>query len=200
MMARTVDPELHALRRTTIVGAAATLFAEHGYDAVPVTAVAKAAGVSSGTVFHYFGDKRGLFRAIFENDLPETRAMIDRHRDDPDPLAAILAVVGELVEPAQDPAAAGLVVEVIRQVGHDPRLAAILEEDEHTVEEGLLHLLERARGEIDPALDPASTAAWIRAITDAAFLYADNPKAMSPTDTVRTIVLRYLTGHRKETS
>ncbi|NLV78488.1 MAG: helix-turn-helix transcriptional regulator, partial [Rhodococcus sp.] len=74
-MARTVDPELHARRRTALIGAAAVLFAERGYDATPVAAIAQTAGVSSGTVFHYFGDKRGLFRAVFESDLPETRAM-----------------------------------------------------------------------------------------------------------------------------
>ncbi len=199
-MARTVDPELHARRRTALIGAAAVLFAERGYDATPVAAIAQTAGVSSGTVFHYFGDKRGLFRAVFESDLPETRAMVARHRDAPDPLTAILDLVGELVTPALDPGAAGLVVEVVRQVGHDPLLADVLAEDEQIVEDGLRHLLERARDSIDPDLDPVSTATWVRAVVDSAYLYADNPRATAPVETVRTIVLRYLTGHRKESS
>ena len=199
-MARTVDPDLQAQRRNAITDAAAVLFAEHGYEATPVTAIAKGAGVSSGTVVHYFGDKRGVFRAIFERDLPESRAMVERYRDAPDPLEAILDMVAELVGPASDPLAAGLVVEVIRQVGHDPQLAVILEEEAGLVNEGVIHLLRRAHDRVDPTLDPVATATWIRAITDSAFLYADNPAATAPVDTMRTVIHRYLTGHRGEKS
>ncbi|TCN51341.1 TetR family transcriptional regulator [Rhodococcus sp. SMB37] len=195
-MARTVDPELQAQRRNAITDAAATLFAEHGYDATPVTAIAKAAGVSSGTVFHYFGDKRGVFRAIFERDLPESKEMIARYRDAENPLAAILDIVAELVEPASDPLAAGLVIEVIRQVTHDPQLAVILEETDAVVSRGLSDLLRRAHDRIDPSLDPDATSTWIRAITDSAFLYADNPAAVAPVATMQTVIHRYLTGHR----
>ena len=196
-MARTVDPERQAQRRNAITDAAAVLFAEHGYEATPVTAIAKVADVSSGTVFHYFGDKRGVFRAIFERDLPESRAMVERYRDAPDPLAAILDTVTELVEPASDPLAAGLVIEVIRQVSHDPQLAVVLDETDTIVNQGISDLLRRARDRIDPSLDPDTTATWIRAITDSAFLYADNPAATAPVDTMRTVIHRYLTGHRK---
>ncbi len=165
-----------------------------------MTAIAKAAGVSSGTVFHYFGDKRGVFRAIFERDLPESREMIERYRDAEDPLAAILDIVAELVEPASDPLAAGLVIEVIRQVAHDPQLAVILEETDAIVNRGISDLLRRAHDRIDPSLDPDATSTWIRAITDSAFLYADNPAATAPVDTMRTVIHRYLTGHRGEKS
>lgn len=199
-MARTADPTLQAQRRAAITDAAAMLFAERGFDATPVTAIAKAVGVSSGTVFHYFGDKRGVFRAIFEQDLPNSRALVDRYRDADDPLAAILDMVAKLVEPSTDPAAAGLVVEVIRQVRHDKALAAILDEDDAIVTAGLTHLLRRAHDRIDPALDPLTTATWIHAIADSAFLYAGHPGAVDPVDTIRTIVLRYLTGHQERTT
>lgn len=199
-VARNPDPELRAQRRAAIIDAAATLFAEQGFDATPVTAIAHAAGVSSGTVFHYFGDKRGLFRAIFERDLPASRELVARYRDADDPLSAILDMVAELVAPAGNPASAGLVVEVIRQVAHDPALGAILDEDDSIVNAGLTHLLRRADDRIDPALDPLAAATWIRAITDSAFLYADHPHATNPVDTVRTIVFRYLTGHQEGTA
>ncbi|MDH6279733.1 TetR/AcrR family transcriptional regulator [Prescottella agglutinans] len=199
-MARIADPALQAQRRADIIGAAAALFAKHGFDTTPVTAIAKAAGVSSGTVFHYFGDKRGVFRALFEQDLTTSRTLVERYRDADDPLAAILDMVAELVAPASDPTAAGLVVEVIRQVGHDPALAAILNEDDIIVSAGLTHLLRRAHDRIDPALDPVATATWIRAITDSAFLYADHPGATNPVDTIRTIILRYLTAHGEGTT
>jgi AcrR family transcriptional regulator len=47
--------------RQGITEAAARLFAERGFDAVTVAEVARAAGVSEGTVFNYFPTKEDLF-------------------------------------------------------------------------------------------------------------------------------------------
>jgi AcrR family transcriptional regulator len=45
---------------------AAALFAEHGFEAVGVRAIAAAAGVSSAMVAYYFGGKQGLLEAVLE--------------------------------------------------------------------------------------------------------------------------------------
>ena len=49
-----------AQTRQAIADAALTLFGERGFDAVPVAAVARAAGVSEATVFNYFPTKESL--------------------------------------------------------------------------------------------------------------------------------------------
>ena len=64
-MPRTLDPARHAARRAAIRDAAAGVFAERGYDGASTDAIRRAAGVGSGTLFHYFGDKRSLMVAIF---------------------------------------------------------------------------------------------------------------------------------------
>jgi AcrR family transcriptional regulator len=43
------------------------LFAERGYAAVPAEEIVTAAGVTRGALYHHFGDKRDLFRAVFED-------------------------------------------------------------------------------------------------------------------------------------
>ncbi|MEM6993660.1 MAG: TetR family transcriptional regulator, partial [Myxococcota bacterium] len=43
-----------ALYRETIIGAAERVFAEHGYDAAKVAAIAKAAGLSLQTLYGIF--------------------------------------------------------------------------------------------------------------------------------------------------
>ena len=50
--------------RESLVDAARVLFAEQGYDATSVRAVAGAAGVDAAMVNHYFGGKEGLFREV----------------------------------------------------------------------------------------------------------------------------------------
>ncbi|MGY0002739.1 TetR/AcrR family transcriptional regulator [Micromonospora sp. I033] len=49
--------------RETILAAARAAFAERGFDAVSIRAIATAAGVDPALVHHYFGTKEELFRA-----------------------------------------------------------------------------------------------------------------------------------------
>jgi AcrR family transcriptional regulator len=52
--------------RGALVAAATALFAERGFHGTPAELVVRRAGVTSGALYHHFGDKRGLFRAALE--------------------------------------------------------------------------------------------------------------------------------------
>src|SRR6185503_2851668 len=52
--------------RNRILCAARRLLAEHGVEALTMQAVASAAGVGKGTVFHRFGDRDGLTGALID--------------------------------------------------------------------------------------------------------------------------------------
>jgi AcrR family transcriptional regulator len=51
--------------RQALITAATTLFAERGYADVPVGEIARAAGVTTGALYHQFGSKEGLFGAVY---------------------------------------------------------------------------------------------------------------------------------------
>ena len=51
-------------REQDILEAAATLFAGDGFHATSTRRIAEAAGVSEGTVFHYFSTKNSLLLAL----------------------------------------------------------------------------------------------------------------------------------------
>lgn len=55
-----------AATQTALVDAARPLFAERGFAAVSADEIVRAAGVTRGALHHHYGDKRGLFRAVFE--------------------------------------------------------------------------------------------------------------------------------------
>lgn len=65
--------------RERILRAAAALMAESGGEPVSTRAICQAAGVGAPTLYHHFGDKRGLMNAVaaygFETYLAEKRAM-----------------------------------------------------------------------------------------------------------------------------
>src|SRR3954453_4241662 len=55
-----------ARNREKILRAAAELFERDGVEAVSMDAVARAAGVSKGTLFHRFGSRAGLAMALLD--------------------------------------------------------------------------------------------------------------------------------------
>jgi AcrR family transcriptional regulator len=56
----------HNAYRNDIIQTVASLFAEHGYAALGMRDIAKALGVSKGTLYHYFPNKEALFQAVCE--------------------------------------------------------------------------------------------------------------------------------------
>ncbi|GAB2686547.1 TetR/AcrR family transcriptional regulator [Nocardia thraciensis] len=201
-MARTRDPERVSERRRTITRAATRLFAEHGYERTTAAQIAKAAGLSPGSVFYYFPDKAAVFRSIFEESVPEHAELIGRHIERTDCPAAILDIVDGLAAEATDPAAPGLLVELLRRLDHDAELETVVGTDVTLSTRALASLLERgiAAGQIDPGLAPQDTARWILSIVDAAFLNIDPANPHDPRALVHTTVSRLLRPPVEEAS
>lgn len=193
-MARTVDPQRVAERRSVITHVAAELFATQGYEGTTAAQIARAAGLTSGSVFYYFPDKAAVFRSIFELSIPEHTELVSRHIDRSDSLDAILDIVDALAGEVLDPVAPGLMVELLRRIEHDQELAAVVMEDARLSAAALTTLLERGieQGRIDPGFEPAETARWILSIIDAAFLNADPDRPHDPRPLVRATVSRLL--------
>ena len=59
-------------RRATIVGIAATLFAERGYHLTSLAQIAEAAGITEGGLLHHFPSKRHLLLAVAEHRIETT--------------------------------------------------------------------------------------------------------------------------------
>src|ERR1700682_3004952 len=85
--------EAAAETRKAVVAAASKLFADRGYAATTMTAIAAAAGVALDTVYASVGPKPVLFRHLIETaisgrDQPavaEDRGYVQRIRAEPDP-------------------------------------------------------------------------------------------------------------------
>lgn len=103
-----------ASARGTIVRAAAEEFAERGYEAASLRAVARRAGVDAALVHHYFEDKADLFAATLEAPLRPDRViavMLGAPRDE---LGERL--VRYLFTQLEDEKAAGRMVLILRTV------------------------------------------------------------------------------------
>ena len=63
-MARTLNPEVHAVRRDTFLDAAQGLIQAKGYEQMSIQDVLDAVGTSKGAFYHYFDSKAALLEAV----------------------------------------------------------------------------------------------------------------------------------------
>jgi AcrR family transcriptional regulator len=67
-----------------ILAAALTEFASHGFAGARVDAIAKRAGTNKRMLYHYFGDKENLFRAVLRKKISERQTWAEGLSGDPE--------------------------------------------------------------------------------------------------------------------
>jgi AcrR family transcriptional regulator len=93
-------------KRQQIIEGARKIFLAQGFDAASMNDIARAAGVSKGTLYVYFTDKEKLFAAIVEEECSaHAESVFDLDPDNHDVEAALIrfgnAYVGFLCRPAK---------------------------------------------------------------------------------------------------
>ncbi|MGE2722538.1 TetR/AcrR family transcriptional regulator [Mycolicibacterium celeriflavum] len=89
---RRTQAERTAATRAQLMAAARKLFADRGFGEVSTQAIVSAAGVTRGALYHQFGDKAGLFAAVYEEierDMVTDVAREIAERQPLDPLEAM---------------------------------------------------------------------------------------------------------------
>jgi AcrR family transcriptional regulator len=74
---RPTDEALWASRTEQILGAAAELFAQHGYAGTDTQLLAEKLGVGKGTLYRYFPSKEDLFLAAADRVMRQLRQQVD---------------------------------------------------------------------------------------------------------------------------
>ena len=72
-----------AQTRVRILGAALREFAEKGFAGARVDRIARRARINKRMLYHYFGDKEGLFREILRRKIAERAAWVAPAPEDP---------------------------------------------------------------------------------------------------------------------
>jgi AcrR family transcriptional regulator len=88
-MARTTNPNSRAAERNPertrarILSAALKEFAAKGFAGARVDVIARRAAINKRMLYHYFGDKEGLFRAVLRRKIAERQAWAESLSGDP---------------------------------------------------------------------------------------------------------------------
>ena len=144
--------------RQLIADTARQMFAEHGFDAVPVAAVARAAEVSEATVFNYFPTKEDLvFQGMeaFETEL--LAAIRDRPAGEP----IVVAFARFVLQPrgllaAENDRSASYLTGISKMIAASPALLAREREILARYTASLAALIAQ-----DTAADPGDLRPWV---------------------------------------
>ena len=79
MPQRRSNQERSRLTQDKLIAAARRLFDQQGYADTAIDDIADAAGVTRGAVYHHFGGKQQLFRAVIEEIQDELADHVDRN-------------------------------------------------------------------------------------------------------------------------
>ncbi|MBJ7338211.1 TetR/AcrR family transcriptional regulator [Mycolicibacterium sp.] len=150
-----------------VVEKAMNLFWERGYEATSMQDLTEALGVGRGSLYAAFGSKDGLYRAALAHYLGlMASAMLHTLEGGGDVRTTVRnALLGRLTSAAEDPARRGcmLVNAVCERLPGDEHTHQTVFEVTSANRDALERALAEAvvRGEITPAFDPRSLAAFL---------------------------------------
>ena len=120
------DASRAEVRRTQIRKAAENCFRQHGFHGTSIAQISKAAGMSTGHIYHYFENKEAIIADIVAQDLDRLLTLTAELRAASDVKSAMLERAVEGVEDNLDPGAAALQLEIVAEAARNPRVADIV--------------------------------------------------------------------------
>lgn len=81
-------------RQKQIEKAAFDLLEEYGYEGISMLKIAKRAKASNETLYRWYGDKKGLFQSLVQNNAKEISRLLFSDVDNSRPLCEMLDVLG----------------------------------------------------------------------------------------------------------
>jgi len=139
---RKIDPIKQQERRNQILSAAADCFAEQGFHSTSTAQICARAGMSPGNLFHYYGSKAEIVEALIASDTASARELMREACAAPDARRALADWVAAQLALHQDRAYVRLGMEILAEAVRNPRVHALVMENEAARKAGLVALLE----------------------------------------------------------
>lgn len=164
---RTRNAALNVARRQEILKAASDCFVSRGFHATSMKDVCAAAGMSPGTLYHYFASKAEIIAGLIEAEQQLTAELLASVRHGPDVVAALFDALDAI---ASSITARDLVLhtEVAAEVLRQPELKQAAIAAELNAEAELATAIRHGQetGQLDRSLDSAQAARNILALID----------------------------------
>jgi len=185
---------MEPIRRQQLIEATISSIGRHGLADTTVARIGAAAGLSTGIIHHYFGDKDGLLEATLRSLIERLRQeVVARLRRAETPRQRLDAIIAGNLAPEQfDPDSVAGWLALWVQSAHDPALARLRRVNTRRLRSNLRHPLRRMlpAAEVEPAA--LAVAALIDGLWLHAALSAGNFDLQTAHETVNAVVERLL--------
>lgn len=144
-MARTIDKILQNRRRQQILDAAAECFTENGFHQTGMQQICKKAGMSAGSVYHYFESKDAIIEGIaleFSSDTQSFLKILGKNKSFTD--GFLKATKARLKETQKYIKYGRLVVEIYAESFRNEKVKNIMQALDDEAVSGLKALIEKA--------------------------------------------------------
>lgn len=160
-----LDVSRAAARRGQIRAAAADCFRQHGFHGTSIAQISKAAGMSTGHIYHYFENKEAIIADIVAQDLERLLTLTTELRAASDVKAAMIERAVEGVQENLDPGQARLQLEVVAEAARNPHIAHIVQAADRQCRESLAATIRAQRRAAGHEDDEATLAGMVEALS-----------------------------------
>jgi AcrR family transcriptional regulator len=179
--------------RQRLIAVARRHFASDGFEKATSKAIAGDAGLTSGTIYHYFGSKQALYAAVAEDSW---RTLIEPVEDllasDAPAQAKLVAVIQHSLELRRaDPHRSAFAAAGPLEASRHPELVPAVRTFSQRLRELYRALAEEgvARGEMNPAVSAAEVAEMLMAVSNGFASFATTAPRAADEAAVKTFVL-----------
>ncbi len=178
------------IRRAQLIEATFECIYRHGFAGTTIARVAKQAGLSTGIISHYFGNKDGLLEATMRGLLRQLDIIARTHnKDSKDPKECIIAIIGSnFAEQQVTPEATTVWLAFWAQALHVPSLTRLQRANLNRLRSNLRYWLKQ----LLPAARARIVADGLAAMIDGLWLYGAFQQGGIQQDEARRICLNYL--------
>jgi TetR/AcrR family transcriptional regulator, regulator of cefoperazone and chloramphenicol sensitivity len=169
--------------RQRLIAAGLRLFSEHGFENTSVRELARAAQVNLAAVSYYFGDKTGLYRALFTEPMPGEPERADAFADPALPVeSAMRTYYVDFLQPLKLGDEIRMVMKLHFREMAEPTGAweCVLDSDIRPQHEAMVRLLVRALGLRRADLDVQRLAIAIAGLAVHVFVFRDGVQTLAP--------------------
>jgi TetR/AcrR family transcriptional repressor of uid operon len=152
-------------RRTQIRAAAEECFRQHGFHGTSIAQISKAAGMSTGHIYHYFENKEAIIADIVAQDLERLLTLTAELRAASDVKAAMIERAVEGVQDNLDPGSAGLQLEIVAEAARNPHIAGIVRAADKQCRDSLAETIRALRLAAGHQDSEATLAGMVEAIS-----------------------------------
>lgn len=168
-------------RRQQILNAASTCFSDKGFHQTTMQDVCRAAGLSPGAVYRYFGSKEEIIRAMVGQSSEQRAHIIEEAKakgSTIDVLTNLADAFFSLLDNTESRDFIRLTIGLWAEALHNPAIMDLLKHNVYSLRETIKAIVvqAQARGDVEPALDAEAVAQVFTSLFDGLMFQ----KAMDP--------------------